>query len=505
MDITAYRSEFRAFKEAHERERYRVHSGRGLIIERESYRERYDHLWTGEAIEVLVRTHEGASHGFETERAALWSLASSARLGYIEKKCEEITGEITRCERSAYILWDGNKRALVDAPQMWRAESDAHRRHELEARWRDGIRSCQDLRVARYEQERESARLLGFDSSGALHASVSGVDHDKLAAEAELFLSNTAPSYSSLLARVRGRLLHGQEEITAADFAYISRSPQLAKGFASEDACLIYRNFLSGIGVRTDQQSGLFLESGSGSTGYTAPACFPINPPHEVLLWMGAREASCEAYAALLHEGGRAQHHAWTSKTTAGRYPEFIYAADGATNEGFGYLLSGLLQDPVWIAEQGKFSEREVEEIRSLTQFVALHNMRRACAALRFALVLDESPDARAEALMVSYRSLHLEATGFVHHPVEYMLGPRLNEAASELRARCFAAALEEHLRTRAGRRWWASRRAGDDLIDLWNTASRYRVEELASLAGLGQPGFDLLVYRYVANQGRRA
>ncbi|MBV9959004.1 MAG: hypothetical protein JO360_11315, partial [Acidobacteria bacterium] len=40
---------------------------------------------------------------------------------------------------------------------------------------------------------------------------------------------------------------------------------------------------------------------------------------------------------------------------------------------------------------------------------------------------------------------------------------------------------------------WWASRKAGDELIDLWNTSSRYSVEELAQLLGLGELSFDLL------------
>jgi hypothetical protein len=61
------------------------------------------------------------------------------------------------------------------------------------------------------------------------------------------------------------------------------------------------------------------------------------------------------------------------------------------------------------------------------------------------------------------------------------------------LRARLFAVALGEYFRTRYGHRWWAARKAADELIDLWNTGSRYTVEELAALAGLGELNFDLL------------
>jgi hypothetical protein len=59
--------------------------------------------------------------------------------------------------------------------------------------------------------------------------------------------------------------------------------------------------------------------------------------------------------------------------------------------------------------------------------------------------------------------------------------------------ALAFSFGLREYLRVRYGHRWWASRKAGDDLIDLWSTASQYSVEELASLIGFGEISFDLL------------
>jgi hypothetical protein len=58
---------------------------------------------------------------------------------------------------------------------------------------------------------------------------------------------------------------------------------------------------------------------------------------------------------------------------------------------------------------------------------------------------------------------------------------------------------LREHLRTRWGRRWWASRKAGDELIDLWNVSSRYTVEELARQIGFGEISFDLLADSLIA------
>ena len=43
---------------------------------------------------------------------------------------------------------------------------------------------------------------------------------------------------------------------------------------------------------------------------------------------------------------------------------------------------------------------------------------------------------------------------------------------------------MREYLGVRYGHQWWRSRKAGDELRDIWNAGSRYDVEELARLMG---------------------
>jgi hypothetical protein len=65
--------------------------------------------------------------------------------------------------------------------------------------------------------------------------------------------------------------------------------------------------------------------------------------------------------------------------------------------------------------------------------------------------------------------------------------------SADFLRASAFESQMREYLKTHFGLRWWASRKAGETLIDLWNTGRRYTLEELASMIGLGALDFDWL------------
>jgi len=104
------------------------------------------------------------------------------------------------------------------------------------------------------------------------------------------------------------------------------------------------------------------------------------------------------------------------------------------------------------------------------------------------------------EQLAEEYAATFTEATGFRHEAATHLLDlAGWFESATRLRARLFAAGFREHLRGRHGRRWFESRGAGEELIDVWNTASRYRSEELSKLLWGGEPGFELLADASIA------
>jgi hypothetical protein len=106
----------------------------------------------------------------------------------------------------------------------------------------------------------------------------------------------------------------------------------------------------------------------------------------------------------------------------------------------------------------------------------------------------------RTERLAEEYAARFTEATGFRHEAATHLLdADEWFESATLLRARLFAAGLREHLRGRHGRRWFESRGAGEELIDVWNTASRHRVEELSKLLWGGEPDFELLADASIA------
>jgi hypothetical protein len=494
MNPSDYRRDYAAYHSAVERERFKRHADASGRPDLRPIEERYADLWTREAVEDLRRALEGTPAQFETERAGLRALAGAAQLKYAESRAREVTQELGRCSESSRVDWDGAKVNPDEAPELMAAEGDAVRRRELARRWLDDLRACDDLRAARLEELDAAGRELGFDGRRALYESFTGVNVEGLAAAAGAFLERTEAAFMSRLARWAARELpQGAGGPGYADQFFFARGARFDAHFPARDFRALYKGALAAMGVRVEAQSNLHVED-VRRPSKAGTACFPVSPPDNVRLVVGAREAGLDFDRRSFHEGGRAQMFAWASRDTAARRPEFVYAPDAATEEGHARLMSGLFREPSWIAEARGTRATEADEAAGHAALVDLYEARRECARLRLALALDAAKGARSEQLSEEYVSLFGGATGFRHHAAAALRdADEWFRSATALRARLFAAGFGEHLRTRHGRRWFSSRAAGDELIDIWNTASRHSAEELARLVWGGALSFDLM------------
>ena len=300
----------------------------------------------------------------------------------------------------------------------------------------------------------------------------------------------------SALSRATARDLKGVERdhLQHADFLFFQRMPRLDRFFPAREVLPTYEAAMKGLGINVAQQKNIHIDDEQRPLKNARAACFRIRVPDDVRLLL-APIGGVYDYTTLFHEGGHAQHYGWASRDLAARYPEFVYSPDNATTEGYAFLLNHLFHDPLWLVEhRSGTSPAQAREITRDLALLATHMVRRLCAKLNYEVALYDSPQVRSEQLAQTYAALQLEATGFRRDPALYLWDVDDGfYAAAYMRAWAFEAGLREHLRTRWGRRWWASRKAGDELIDLWNTASRYTVEELARLIGFGELSFDFL------------
>jgi len=496
MNPSDYRRDYAAYLSSVERERFEYHAGLKRRLDLRPTEERHAELWTRDSVEALRRALEETPEHFETERAGLRALAGAASVRHAEDAASELTEELRRCTESARVDWGGSKVEDAAVPDLLAAERDAARRRELARRWLDASGACEDLGSARLDALDASVRALGFDGRRALYESFTGASLEKFSASADSFLERTAPAFASGLARWSARELPPDAR-RAPDFAdrfFFERAARFDAHFPARGLRALYEETLAGLGVRVESRQNLFVDDEPRPSKCERSACFAVNPPRDVRLVFGARASGLDFFRQTFREGARAQVFAWASSDTATRHPEFIRAPDGATEEGHAHLFSGLFDEPAWLAAARGIRATEAGEAARFSALLGLYETRRACARLRWALALEAADDKRSERLAEEYVSTFDEATGFRHRAAARLAdADEWFESATELRARLFAVGLREHLRERHGRRWVHSRAAGEELIDLWNTASRYPAEELARLAWGGEPDFDLL------------
>jgi hypothetical protein len=494
VDLGSYRREYAAYCSAVERERYEHHAGLKPAPDLARVNERYSDLWSREAVEDLKRKYDETGADFETERASVAALLAAARRRHVEARACEVTVELSRCDEAARVDWGGERIKARDASALLARETDAARRRELAARLLDASRACDDLRASRLEALAEASRALGLATLRALYEDASAAPLDTLAAQADKFLERTSDLYARHLAAWASAHAPRPGALTHADLPFFERAAHLERLLHAGGARAAYAEALAGLGVPADTQTNVRLDDAARAVTYARAACFGVAPPDDVRLVAGAERVGASAYVSFFFAGGRAQNFGWTSRETASRHPEFVRAADDSAREAAGFLFASLLRDGAWAAEHLPLRASDARELARALSLLELADARRSCARLRYALALDSSSDPRAESLAEVYVSTHTEATGFRHDPASRLAdADEWFSAATRLRAHLLAASLREHLRSAHGRRWHASRPAGDELVDIWNTSARYHAEDLARLAWGGRLDFDLL------------
>lgn len=500
MNPGDYRRDYAAYRSAVESARFEHHAGLSPAPDTRPAEERYADLWTREAFADLRRAFDETPEQFETARAGLFALAGAAAFGYAEAHAREVSEELRRCAEAGAFDWGGARVSASESPRLLTVETDAARRGELARRWLDAVGACDDLRAARLEALNEAARALGFGGGRALYEEFTGASLEALAPAAEAFLRRTEAAYMKALSAWAACELPPGHAPVYADRFFFERAGRTAAGFPARDFTVSYAATLAGLGVCAGSQPNLRVDEEPRAGKRDDSACFAVAPPEDVRLVVGASAGGLEFQRRSFFEGGRAQMFAWASRETSSRHTEFVHAPDRATEAGHGHLLASLLREPAWLAARRGTRAAEAEEAARASALLDLYATRRACASVLYALAVERATDPRSEGLAGEYASLYSDATGFRHEAGTALVDADSRfESATDLRARLFAAGLREHLRERHGRRWYESGRAGEELIDVWNTASRYRVEELARLLWGGELSFELLADSSVA------
>ncbi len=485
--LAEYRQRFCEYHTELHREDYLYRSGRKRNLEIVQIRGEYSDLFEPSVVAELRAKLGEISEQRETEKTGVRRLIAFAVEGALQARVGEISGEIEENESGARIDWEGRKAPFRNSDALLQSEPDAARRRDLFARRAGVINAAQDLRAERLEKLREGARELGFENRLAMRRELRGFDDEQLLERARLILPKTERGYvnafSPLLARETGLSI---DTAAQADLRFLQAFTRFDHFFPRERMLGVYRELFARLGFNTEKQSNVYIDTESRPDKQPQAFCAPVRAPDEIKLVVNLSGGQAN-YLEFLRETGHAQLYAWTSRNI---YPEFRVGGDRAVLEAWGMLFENLTLDERWLTEILGFAENR--EFRRALAVFRLIRRRRATALLDYHVGfhsgrLTGGAGARFVELMTDAARVSYDGTEHLRS---------LDDAfysADILRASAFESQMREYLKTRFGQRWWASRKAGETLIDLWNTGQRYTVEELAAMIGLGELDFDWL------------
>jgi hypothetical protein len=492
--LSEYRQRFSDFHTELHHEDYLYRSGHKRNREASHICAEYSDLFRPTTIADLRAKLEETSEQRETERASIRRLIAFASEGNLLARAREISGEIENYESNAWIDWQGRKVAFGESAALLANEPETARRRDLFSRRADLIKATQDLRAERIEKLREGSQELGFENLLAMRRELRGCDQVELAERARQILSKTESGYVNALSRLLPRETGvAFDDATQADLGFLQRYTRFDHFFPRERMLGVYRELFAALGFNSERQTNLTIDSEPRPDKQPQTFCSPIRVPDEIKLVVNLTGGQAN-YREFLRETGYAQHYAWTSRNI---YPEFRIGGDRAVGEAWGMLLENLTLDERWLMLTFGFAENR--ELRHALAIFRLMALRQAATTLDYEVEFHSNRLATGAG--ARYAELMTDATRVRFDETDHLRS--LDDpfhSADFLRASAFESQMREYLKTRFGQRWWASRKAGETLIDLWNTGRRYSIEELAAMIGLGELDFDWLASAWLSD-----
>ena len=445
-------------------------------------------LFSAAAIDAL---RERATKDDEAGSQAREMLAFALQ-EHVSAAVAEETEQIEVAEARAVIVWRGERIPYRQVPN--RASDIANRieRNALYDSYLEAVEVINPIREAKLATVRETVRQLGYDDVPAMVAATAGFDPDALAAEMRLLLAESETVYFAALRRFLAEIDIEQGDASRADLNHVIRGEGWDRWFEAHRMLPAFRATLAGLGIDIDAQPNILLDVEERPQKSARAFCAVVNAPNDVRLVMQPR-GGWDDYAALLHEGGHAEHfgHVDPSLPIAWRL-----LGDNSLTEGYGLLFERLVGEPAWLRHIIGMPDDEAGGFADFNAFWYLAGLRRMGASLLYELNLHRTEDlaiAREE-----YAGM-LGLTLGVRWPQEEYLGVDDNlYVARYARAAMVAGSLGSWLQATGGEAWWTSRECGEALRRSWSRGQQWNAQDVVA-----HLGYDHLDWRPVLRQIR--
>ncbi|HTS72287.1 MAG TPA: hypothetical protein VMG74_01085 [Gaiellaceae bacterium] len=465
QELDAYRAGADRFIAELDEEYYQHYAGLKDRLELEEIYERHASLTELEQAQAIGEAVDGDRGVRE-----LWKFACE---GYIGRLTREYAERLAELEAELTVTVDGETVPFRMLRPTIANETDRGVREKLDrAMWEATDEHLNPVYLEALEATRATLPSLGASTYLELYERF-GLDLPALADQCRAFLDSTEELYERTIDRaLRDSIGVGIDEAERWDIQRAIRSPQWDEAFPGELMVPALRSTLSDLGIDLDGQPNVHLDIEQRPQKTPRAFCSPIEVPDKVMLVIQPI-GGADDWRAFFHEAGHTEHFANTSPDLR---MEEKRLGDSAVTEGWAMLLQHLTDSPAWLSRRLDFPRPEDYAAEGMVWL--LFFVRRYSAKLLYELEFHGGADLAA--MPARYVELLGDALRIEPSPANYLAdideGFYVN---AYLRSWAFEAQLHDHLRTRFGSEWFASREAGSLLRELWAEGQRPTADEL--------------------------
>lgn len=479
MELSAYRARAEAFVAELGDAYHRHYAGLSEQFAVDAIYARHASLFSFEAVDALraAAASAGDARGVRDDEARRLRML-------LDFAVEGLLGRATAAEEEALAQREATLRLDVPGGPLGFRESSVaqanapsrERRAEIEAARLEATEAALNpLHRAALERTRELVTQLGWPSYRAMCAELKGWDLDLLGRQGDAFLAATGGAYEAVVSPALERTVGvGLARVARADLPWFFRAAADDAQFPAAGLLDAYSSTCSALGLSPDGGGRIDLDVAPRPRKSPRAFCVAVRAPGDVRLVV-APVGGRDDYAALLHEGGHAQHFA----AMGAELPfEYRHLGDNALTEAFAFLFDHLVEEPRWLAARGVLDRDGA--LAAHARAARLIYLRRYCGKLAYELIAHDAA-APGDALLGEVYARSLSGAVGVPWPTESHLSDL--DPGFYVAAYLRAWALETHLRRwladRFGDDWFASADAGSALRSLWAEGQRRSAEEL--------------------------
>ena len=312
----------------------------------------------------------------------------------------------------------------------------------------------------------------------AMVAATAGFDPDVLAGEMRLFLAESETVYFAALRRFLAEIDIEQGDASRVDLEHVIRGGGLGPLVRSAPHAGRVPRHARRAGHRSRRAAEHLLDLQPRPLKSARAFCAPVNVPNDVRLVIQPR-GGWDDYAALLHEGGHAEHFAHVDPALP---VPWRLLGDNSLTEGYGLLFERLVGDPAWLRHIMGMPEDDAAAFADFNAFWYLRGLRgRRGPALPAEPAPRRGPGHRARGVRRDAGAdarRALSAGGYLEIDDNLYV-------ARYARAAMVAGSLSAWLQSKGGEAWWTSRENGDALKRSWARGQEWNAQDVVAHLGV--------------------